>query len=362
MNTGFDQIKIILVDIEEDYMNNTIVFGKKITTYNFYYETLELFFNLYKYNKEEAPIFDMRKTSYISPAAVPVVLSFGDYLRKLYKKTVPLLLNEESDLLNFLICSRFLDIGKRLEIFDYNKDYLNKWSYKKIRDLHKVSFTNVRYSDADEISDFIQRRNYIYDCLYDRSKAIYERILSDTNQLPENIIDATLGSIAEIETNAIIHSKSYSFTYVASDKYGTIISIADSGIGFAKSLEQKKQNMIFLNKHSSWHSKFHNFLIIMDTLNYSYEKHLSDDREDLWTLRTNVVNNNGVFKIQYANTQVIFSYSRCKNCIKNNDKTDISACLNCLYESYDNDSYSPIKISNIAYQGVRIEVSINRGE
>ena len=343
-------------------MNSIIVFDEKVSTYNFYNNILSRFLSIYKSKIAEIPVLDMRKTKYISPAAVPVLMSFGDYLRKLYKQPIDLLISEESGLLNFMICSKFIIICKQLGIFNFDDDVINSWRYKELRDLHKISYTNTKYSDADKIEDLIQRRDYINDCLYDRTKVIYEKVLSDTNQLPISVIDATLSSIAEIETNAIMYSKSYSFIYVASDRYGTNISVADSGIGFERSFKNANRELFTLEEFSNIDSRLYNYLVIMNVLNYSYKKHIDEKREDLWTLRSNVVNNNGIFKIQYGNTQVIFSCNRCKNCVRNDNKSDISACVKCLLEKYSDDAYSPIKIFNVGFQGVRVEITINRGE
>ena len=343
-------------------MANNIIFDEKVSTYNFYNDILGRFLNIYKYNVNQIPVLDMRKTKYISPSAVPVLLSFGDYLRKLYKQPIDMLVSEESELLNFIICSKFVTICKQLGIFNFDENVLNSWKYRELRELHKISYTNIKYTDADRIEDLVQRRDYINDCLYDRTKVIYGTVLSDTNKLPMSVIDATLNSIAEIETNAIMYSNSYSFTYVASDRFGTNISVADSGIGFEKSFENAGRELFTLKEFKNIEPKFYNSLVIMNVLNYSYEKHINEKREDLWTLRTNVVNNNGIFKIQYGNTQVIFSCNRCKKCAKNEDKKNISACVKCLLEKYSEDSYSPIKIFNVGFQGVRIEITINRGE
>ena len=98
----------------------------------------------------------------------------------------------------------------------------------------------------------------------------------------------------------------------------------------------------------------------MSVLNYSYAKHFKDRRSDLWSLRTNVVNNFGIFKISYENTQVIFSHKRCSKCKKLLDSDSISCCVECLYDNYCEGTYSPIKIYDIGMQGVRVEITINK--
>lgn len=343
-------------------MNNIIVFEEKVTTYGFYTKVLKDFYNMYRLDRLNVPILDFRNTQYICQAAVPVILCFGDYLHRLYGKKIRIIYINGSGLQNFLILSKFYEISKKLEIFEWDENILQEWEYKEIRDLHKITHTNIEYADANKIKDLRQKRDYIYDCLVDKSRVIYEEILKDVNRLPHDIIETTICAIAEVQTNAIMYSKSHSFTFVASDGYGTNISIADSGIGFKLSFENDKEKFKMVQKFQNVEQKFHNFLIIMSALNYSYKQHVEKDRQNLWTLRTNIIKNNGVFKIQYENTQVIFSCNRCSKCEKLEGEKDISQCVNCLMSSYNVDMYSPIKIFNIGFQGVRIEVKINKGK
>lgn len=341
-------------------MDNIIDFGEKISTYIFYTDVIKRFYEIYSIDHKQIPILNFKNTKFILPSAVPVLLCFGDYLSRLYRQSIPILYAKGSELHNFFISSKFYDISKKLKIFDWDDSAITDWNFKELRDLHKISYTNTFYSDAEKIDNLVQRRDFIFDCLLDKSKVVYEKILNDTNQLPENIIMSTILAIAEIETNAIMYSNSHSFTYVASDRYGTIISVADSGIGFVGSFRKMNRNLEILQKFSDCDEKFYNYLVIMSALDYSYGKHIEDHREDLWTLRTNIINNNGTFKIQYQNTQVIFSSSRCKGCRKNEGKNDISMCVKCLMEKYRADAYSPIKIFGIGFQGVRIEITVNR--
>ncbi len=149
-------------------MNNLIVFDEKLSTYIFYNDILGKFLDIYKSKADVQPVLDLRRTKYISPAAVPVLLSFGDYLRKLYKHPIDILVKEDSELLNFMICSRFVSICKQLHIFNFDETILESWRYKELRDLHKISYTNIKYTDADKIEDLVQRRDFINDCLFDR--------------------------------------------------------------------------------------------------------------------------------------------------------------------------------------------------
>lgn len=341
-------------------MDNKIYFEKELSSYNFYTNIIKQFYSIYKTNSNMSPILDFQNTEYIYPEAVPVLLSFGDYLKRLYGKPIQVLYEKGSNLQNFFAFINFYEISRKLGIFLWDNDMFMNWQGRELRDVHKMSFTYASYSDADKIKDPIQKRNYIFDCLLDRTKVVYKTILNDTNQLPEIIIESTLNAIAEIETNAVMYSQSHSFTFVASNKYGTRISVADSGIGFQKSFIKSSKKLEMVKIFYDIDRRFKNYLIIMSALNYSFVKHKEDSRENLWTLKTNVVKNNGTLKIQYGNTQIIFSHNRCGKCNKNEGLDNISACVNCLLKDYNTSSYSPIKIFQIGFQGVRVEAVIER--
>lgn len=341
-------------------LNRYIVFDKTVTNYYFYETILMKYLSIYKENKYEPPILDLRKVSYIDVAAVSVLLSFGDYLRKVYHQKIEMLIEHESEILNFLFYTKFIEISDELEIFKIDDETRSSWKINPLRSLHKITFTRTEYSDVNKIEDLLQRRDFIFDNLLDSDRVMYRTIFEDLEKLPDSVIDTTLNSIAEIKTNAIMYSKSYSFTYIATDRFGTKASISDSGIGFEKSFVNDKKALEMNHLFADYDSKFHNFLIIMSALNYSYKKHVNDKRKDLWTLKTEIVQNNGILRIHYKNTLVIFSFKRCKKCeIKL--EGDIAPCVRCLYNDFTNDQYSPVKLFDVSLQGVRIEFSVSRG-
>lgn len=342
-------------------MENYIVFDEKVSTYTFYSDIIKKFYYIYtNCGPNVPPVLDFRNTNYISSTATPVLLSFGDYLRRLYGTKIKILFITGSKLHTFFVDSKFYEISRELGLFDWEQDLYIGYVCGGLRNLHKITYTKLRYDDAETITDDLLKRNYIFDSLKEKSRVIYDRILRETDRLPDGVIDATIDSISEIETNAIMYSQSYSFTFVSSDLFGTTIGIADAGIGFEKSFSEAKRELEMSQKYASYGNRFRNYLIIMSVLNYSYAKHFKDRRSDLWSLRTNVVNNFGIFKISYENTQVIFSHKRCSKCKKLLDSDSISCCVECLYENYCEGTYSPIKIYDIGMQGVRVEITINK--
>lgn len=345
-------------------MDNTkiITFEETISTYTIYTNTTKQFYQIISADENAVPVLDLRNTKYIVSSAVPVLLSFGDYLSRLRQRPIPIVISFGSDLHSFIMHSKFYEISSNLGIFQWEDGIENGYYSNGYREFHKISYTGLRYTDAEEISDLSLRRNYIFDCLLDRSKVIYRNVLTDTNRLPENVVYSTMKSIAEIETNAIMYSGSHSFTYLASDRYGTKLSVADSGQGFEKSFLQDNKRLDYLEEKLYDTKKFKNYLVIMSVLNYSYKKHMRDERENLWTLKRDIAEQgDGIFKIQYDNTQVIFSSNRCKYCTNYLDNEGLRECTRCLMDDYSDSQYSPIKISSIGFQGVRVEAIIDRG-
>lgn len=351
-------------------LNKRIVFKGTISSLYIYSEILNQLAEYYHHNsdRDSTPIFDLKEVDYIEPSALPLIISLGEYLCKFHKKSINILLLKGSKIANFLWQTGFLRISEEKQIFNHDKDILDEFSFKPLRDIHKMEYTGLMrdYIDLISIPDIVQKRAYIWDNLSVYDKCKHMKVLSDTNNLSEAAIDITLMAITELKTNAIMHSEDRSYMYVASNKFATHVSIADCGIGFEKSLEKVEKHLEMVKKfENSKNIGLHNFFVIMDVLNYSFKKNGLDSRWDLWTLRNEIVrsyNFTGSFKIHYINTQVIFTTNRCGKCdkfIKQNK--DISVCVKCLLNDFSNTLFSPIKIFDVGFKGVHIEFTISRG-
>lgn len=198
----------------QNNISNVIVFDEKISTYVFYTKVTKTFYDMYMSQRNTAPILDFRKTKYITPEAIPVLLSFGDYLSRLYKRKIQIVYTRGSELHNFFMVSKFYEISQKLDIFEWD-DVSYEWYYKELRKLHKISYTNIIYADVEKIKEPMQKRDFISDCLRDRSKVIYQNVLSDTNKLPENIIGAS--------KKDVVGEQEYELRYIEIGSIGKIL-------------------------------------------------------------------------------------------------------------------------------------------
>lgn len=330
--------------------------------------------NQYCNGNNEPPIFDLREVTFIEPEAVPLLITVGEYFSRRFHSPILIRLKERSKIHNFLINIGFDRITNDRKYYKFEGNYIDNWLYS-IKDIHKIIMLHpaYEYTDVREIEDVELRRDYL---LHNIRKNITEqcwRVLSNIHRLPENLINYTIDGLAETLTNASMYSKSDSYAYLASDQYGTKASISDCGVGLQKSyFEQGHQFEWYNCEDVRRNPELKNYYIIMEILNYSFEKHTGKKRADLWTVKNVVISYGGTFKVHFGNIQVVFTGERCKACNKierydamQNRKVPVSdtlePCLDCLRMDYSNSQYSPIKYHSIAFRGVHIEFEIPRG-
>lgn len=348
-------------------MVRDIELNEKVSSLYLYREFLKKLSEYYKdvfSVTHEIPIFNLCKVKFIEPEALPVLLSIGAYLAEFHKHAIDMRINNDSKVTNVLLQTNFINYASKYKIFDFTPDVTQCTVIKELRELHKVTMTLTmdEYEDVTSIKDEIEKRAYVKDNLKINDRVTYQKILEDTNRLSEDIIDLTLDTIAEIKSNSIIHSKSKSFTYVASNRYGTYVSLADCGIGFEQSFIDKGVNLEFIDtEYDGKKARVRDFYVIMSVINYSYKKHCEDGREDLWTLIRSIVQSNGSVKIHYGNVQVIFTTARCRRCTEYVlQQKSVLKCVKCMMRDFTDDDYSPVKIFDVKYSGVHIEFIINR--
>lgn len=354
-------------------LENLVSLRGNITTNQIYILLLEEL-NQYCKSNMEPPIFDLREVTFIEPEAVPLLITVGEYFSRRFHSQIPMLLKERSKLQNFLINIGFFNVAIEKKYYKFDQNYMDNWLYN-IRDVHKMILLRpaFQYTDVREINDIEVRRDYL---LHNIRKNIMEqcwKILSDIHKLPENLMNDTIDGLAETLTNASMYSESDSYAYLASDKYGTKASISDCGVGLQKSyMEQGYQFTWYECEDVRKNPELKSYYIIMEILDYSFNKHKVKERADLWTVKDIVISYGGTFKVHFGNIQVIFTGDRCKGCdkiecydAKKNKKVPVSdtlqPCLDCLRRDYSESQYSPIKYHNIAFRGVHIEFEIPRG-
>lgn len=345
-----------------------------ITTNLLYMKALPLLRKYYRAEKRIAPIIDLTHATYIEPEAVPLLIALGEYFSKLYRSLIGIEMEEKSDLQNFLINIGFHGYVKEQNFYNIPYNYIKNWTHNN-RDIHKIIWVKKadEYSDVVSIKDLELRRTYLS---YNMQKNIEENcrlILSDTHNLPENIINCTIEGLAEILTNASIYSQSQGYAYLASDRFGTKGSICDCGIGLQESFEKQGYSCewILNNEDVINNPELKSYYLIMEIMNYSYYKHKKGERCNLWTVQNDLTRYGGTFKIHYGNIQVIFSSKKCKGCRKisyfneHGERKcladDLTPCLKCLRDEYLNSQYVAIKNYEVAFRGVHIEFEIPRG-
>lgn len=354
-------------------MENRIVLQGNVTTNMLYTKVLHLLREYYKCEKETAPVIDLTKVTYIEPQAVPLLISIGDYFSRLYRSALDINMEEMTTLQNFLINIGFHRYTKEQNFYNIPDNYIQNWLYSN-RDIHKIIWMKraEEYPDVAKIEDMEVRRTYLSDNIQKNIEEQCRSILLDTHKLPENLIKFTIEGLAEILTNASIYSKNSSYAYLASDKYGTKGSVCDCGVGLKESFEKQGKECKWVKKNEDiiQNPELENYYIIMEIMNYSFDKHKKGERCNLWTVQNDLTTYGGTFKIHYSNIQIIFSSKRCKGCRKisyfgNDGKRvfvadDLMPCVKCLRDGYLNSNDLAIKNFDVAFRGVHIEFEIPR--
>lgn len=356
-------------------LEKDIVLQGNITTNILYTRALHLLREYCGNEKRNVPMIDLTKVTYIEPEAVPLLIALGDYFSKLYQDTkIDIKMQEKSDIQNFLINIGFHKYVIDQKFYNIPENYMDNWTHS-IRAIHKIICVKKaeEYSDVIRIKDLELRRTYL---AYNIQKNIEEscrHILSDTHHLPENIINCTIEGLAEILTNASIYSRSQGYAYFASDRFGTKGGICDCGVGLQRTFEDKGYCCEWIqdNEDIRKNPELLYYYLIMEIMNYSYQRHKKGERCNLWTVQNDLTRYGGTFKIHHGNIQVIFSSKRCKECKKISRfnecgkrvclADDLTPCLKCLRNDYLNNQNVAIRNYEVAFRGVHIEFEIPRG-
>lgn len=347
---------------------NIIYFNHKVTSFNFYTEFLEDLSNFYKkFGSNRPPIFSFEYTEFIDPGVLPNIIGVGLKLKDYHKQPIQLLLNFRPKLLRFLWEARFFVIvgeNAGLKIFKYDKNFIG--GFDMIPDripidehvIHRYSPSKEYYKLQSEENQLEFRKNLIYELRDYSLPHDYQPVLQFFERIEESEIDVFLDILSEIISNSILYSLSECFATVFTNKFKTIISLSDIGIGFHKALLKKTNyKFSFSNKLKQTikdSEELKDFIILFEILNYSQ----NNNRFNLWALKEIVINKKGVFRLHYNSTQLIFS-KKCSVCSKSEDLIE---CANCFLDNYQSDKkISPLRLFNHTYQGVHIEVELPRG-
>lgn len=338
-------------------------FDERITSLAVYEKFLPKLNKWYRSGENiDDPVIDLFNVKWIDALAIPNILVMGSIMRIFHKKPVRLILPNDLRTINFMRTSNFFlisDLGNA-RLFDYDIEEVNRAEFyinEENRAEHKIHYykPELLYYSLETEEEQLKYRAAMYENIrYVIAPYKYRQVLMDKRVLSENEVDVLLDVISEIICNSILYSKSISYSFIQTDKYKSIFSISDSGIGFKKSLENKKNlNRYLYNKYKdiSEYNDLEDFITILDVLYYS----MKQDRRNLWQLKEIIVNRGGTLRIHNNSTQVVFTANKCAGCNKRADE-----CFECLLDAYKK-GYSNVRIFKAKLRGVHIEVELKNG-
>lgn len=303
------------------------------------------------------------QTERINSNALPLFIGMLNLLQDKSGIPVYLELTYNPRLIAFLDTVGFFRELFNYSIIRYDEDYVGGFSEYSYNAGNKIllyvpvkDYENRTEQEKQEIRDKLADRIY-GDLAY---SYIFRRI--DNDQLR----DVTLITSVETIVNAIIHSRSLSYTYMQSgmafskSKKGYLLSVVDVGIGFYESLSEKikKGESYTQGERDFFYQKVHeiginvkkeiNFLSIMEALYYSEKK----PRDmDLFKLKNLLAISNANFRIHQKNTEIIFTPANCFKCTNRS----ILCCVKCIWERRNIKTPS-IRTYPVVMAGVHIEV------
>lgn len=307
------------------------------------------------------PIIDLSEVEWLDSAAIPNILSIGNIMRIFHKKPIKLLLPNNMNVLNYLSNSNFFLASsvKGIELFEYDSELIDRANFfvaKENRDKHKIQYylPYIGYYDIEKEEKQLELRSEIYEEVrYAIVPNRYREVIMDKENLSDNEVDVLLDVISEVICNSMLYSKSISYATIQTNRFKSIFSISDTGIGFKKSLISKKNYKSSIGNSENTRTikdkkEYYDFFAIMEMMEYSYLQ----DRRNLWSLKNIIVNKGGTLRIHNNSTQVIYSSNKCAGCHKH-----ARECVDCFLKSY-NEGRSNIRIFKASLRGVHIEVEL----
>jgi hypothetical protein len=336
-------------------VNSLWLYNELLSQLNKYYQA---------HKREDLVKISFDNVKWLDPLSIPNIMIIGTILKSFHKQPIPITFPYDLRLVNFLRSSKFFVISDLpfLQLFDYSEDLVNQAGFfinKEYRDKHKIHYYKPELKYYEILTEEEQQtcRSQMYETIrYGIVPSDYRDILQDQKVLNNYEVDTLLDIFSEIICNSILYSKSISYSFLQTGKYNSSIAISDAGIGFKKSLENKKnfKYPIFAKYREELDVKiFEDFLIIIEVLYYS----MKQNRRNLWSLKEIIVNCGGTLRIHYNSTQVVFSSSRCAGC----DKT-AEECIQCFLDRfYTDQKVSALRIFPVKLRGVHIEIEIGNG-
>ncbi|WP_333650487.1 hypothetical protein [Lacrimispora sp.] len=351
--------------------------------YNDIIEELSLFYA--SSNKDDIPIISLVKTERIDASAITLLASIINIMCNFHKNSIYIEMVYRPRLLYFLNHIQFLGKLKSIKFIDYDNEYIGGFSDYIDKEYYEKNKFYIHYPVTEYLLYSREERKNYRDRLAEQLN--YEVIsqympIFNSYSLGDQVLDLVKISIRELISNAQCYSKSLCYVFcqcgikVSNTIRKSIISIADIGVGLKKSLDCHKSDYfaypleyqqmfksICLSISEYDRRVYEDLFVILECLYYSEINTYQMDQYDfgrevnLYILKGLIVNNNGIMRIHYKTTQVIFTYDQCKYC-----KKSILECIRCIiYFDKMNKNKTPIKRFKNSLVGVHINVEFYRG-
>lgn len=343
----------------------------------------------YRYAKKgDAACISLERTVTINSDAIPLLCCVLNTMYKFHNHPIYLEINYNRRLQLFLNKINFYHTMSSLGFIQYDEDQLGGFSDLKERkndknDDRDKDEKKLDYNDKHKIQCFdpfleynslkSEEKEQIRDVLAEQIKygvvSDYINILSDKISGDEDILFIKT-MITEIVLNSQLYSGSKCYIYLQSgikimeQRTRLLLSVADIGKGFMKSLDDKiREGTYSLEDRNIFYdlaerlrinkSSCKDFLAIMEALYFSQQQ----TREmNLYRLKNLLANRGATFKIHNNCTQVKFTYKRCKKCTDRN----ILHCMECIWTTSRTvaSDYSPVQWNMRPLAGVHIDIQI----
>ena len=353
------------------YINDRdeIILQGRISTFLFYSEVLP---SVHEYTLRHngssrcAPVISIADVEWIDSNALPCILCLGIMLKKYYRKPSRLHLEYRPDLLQYLDITRFFYYARRAELYDFDNDLIGGFGdtgkeYNERYRLEQVAHENQSYYELDE--DGKREIKYrLQDQLeWGDTSRMFGEVLGKIMPPTQSEYNICILALSEMICNAMLYSKSDSYTCVQAFRKRIQLSICDCGIGFWESLRLTGRDCSQISQAAEVGEQIknssltHDFFAFFSALQYSEKS----ERNNLWALKNLITENKGTIRFHFNKTQIVFTSERCSQC----GERTAEKCMNCMLLNYtDNLRLSPLRFYRTRLDGVHIEIDFYKDE
>ncbi|MAW96876.1 MULTISPECIES: hypothetical protein [unclassified Leeuwenhoekiella] len=289
---------------------------------------LKILRDSYLSGNDNTPIWDLRDLTpkKVSFSALTSFLAISKTIRDFIGQPIEIMAHWHPEFQGFLADTDFLKISNEFDLYDW-KGMLGGYESNKTspntRIFYYSNIPQFHYTDQKKIIEWKDlKREEIKRSVSFRLKPIFDNDYFN-NQWNIELEAVFTTTISELVVNSLIHGRSTAFVGVQRTRKGITTCVCDSGIGFLKSLEKYKPNLLESLKKSSLlailYASFHSknkiglYRAISDVIQSGgYINISSFDSEILWKSHIwNFIdqheNLDDVLKLELTNTDYYFN-------------------------------------------------------